>query len=685
MDGSRTRSAGACIAAFGGAIAATTWLALEHGDRPLSAIRLVLATGVLAVTVFLRVRLRYGGRDVAVDLTETAVVVALFGLPPAFVPGAVAVGVAVGELSRRRLAPVVVAQWTLGAAGAAVTYATLRSGWGFTGRNVAALVVAMVVMGALNIAVSAVASRADIALHALEWVVSVPIGVLFAGAYATSIALVPLFLVPVGLLHLAVRGLATEQANRERMEGLQRATHVLGEPIDPRDALTPFLAEVLLGFRADFAVLDLPDKPRLEAGRAPDGRGPTLGAAVSVGAADGELVVIRAAGADPFDSNDAAVLQAIARELSASIEKSGLLADVLDERRKLGEIVDSTSDGIFTIDASGAVTSWNAAMESITGHDSRAALISRGLDLLQASDPAEGAVDLASWNSNDVLPSELQIRHRSGETRWVDCSYSRTGGDRPQLIVVARDRTAAHELERLKQDFVSIVSHELRTPITPIKGFATTLLRGNDNMAPAARRKAIESILRQAQRLERLIMNLLEVSKLERGVKAGDLEGVDVAAVCRNVVEELLPAWPAASIDVQEGVEPALASGREMWVDHVVGNLLSNALKYGSAGSPVLVRVERSGDSVVLAVIDHGPGIPPEQRERIFGRFERLHQHDMQAGTGLGLFIARQLAEAMGGSLTVTSEVGVGSTFELRLKAAGSSPAEPPAVSQAVG
>lgn len=684
MDGSRTRSAGACIVGFVGAVAATTWLALEHGDRPLSALRLVLAAGLLAITAFLRVRLRYAGRVVPVDLTEAAVVVALFGLPPAFVPGAVALGVALGELARRRLAPVVVAQWTLGAAGAAISYATLRSGWGFTGRNVAALVVAMVVMGALNIAVAAIASRADVALHALEWVVSVPIGVLFAGAYATSIALVPLFLVPVGLLHLAARGLAAEQAGRERMEGLQRATHVLGEPIDPRDALAPFLDEVLAGFRAEAAVLDLPGRGRLEAGRAPGARGPSLSAAVPVGAADGELVVVRGAEADAFDDNDAAVLQAIARELSASIEKSGLLAEVLDERRKLGEIVDSTSDGIFTIDASGAVTSWNAAMESITGHDSQAALAGRGLDLLEACDTSDGGVDLASWHGDGDLPSELQIRHRSGETRWLDCSYSRTGGHRPQLIVVARDRTAVHELERLKQDFVSIVSHELRTPITPIKGFAASLLRGNENMPPAARRKAVESILRQAQRLERLIMNLLEVSKLERGVKAGDLEGVDVAAVCRNVVEELLPAWPAASIEVQEGAERALASGREMWVDHVVGNLLSNALKYGNPGSPVLVRVARSGDSVVLAVIDHGPGIPPEQCERIFGRFERLHQHDMQAGTGLGLFIARQLAEAMGGTLTVTSEVGVGSTFELRLKAAGTSPVEPPVVSQAV-
>ena len=668
MDGSRNRAAGVCIAAFAGAVAATVWLAMEHGERPLSPIRVALAAGVVAVTVFLRVRLRYGKRNVSVDLTEAAIVVALFGLPPAYVPAAVAVGVAVGDGLRRRLAPVVVAQWTLGAAGAAIAYASLRSGWDFTGRNVGVLVAAMVVVGVVNFAMAALTGRADAVLVAAEWTVSVPIGVLFAGAYATSTALVPLFLVPVGLLYVAARGLAAEQSNRERLEGLQRATHVLSGPVDPRDALTPFLEEVRLGFGADAAALDIPGQPHLVAGRGDGGAGgPTLHATVALDRGEGDVVVTRAPDGDPFEPSDAAVLEAIARELSGAIQKSGLLAAVLDERKKLGEIVDSTSDGIFTVDAGGNVTSWNRAMEAISGHDQDAVSALRGLDLLEVADAAGAPVDLARWNELDELPAELQILHFDGGTRWLDCSYSHTGGEGGQLIVVARDRTGAHELERLKQDFVSIVSHELRTPITPIKGFANSLLRGNDTMPAASRRKAAESILRQAQRLERLIMNLLEVSKLERGTKRSELDDLDLGAVCRNVVDELLPAWPGASIEVQEAAERVVARGRDLWVDQVIANLLSNALKYGGGDSPVIVRVDRSGDQAVVAVIDHGPGIPAEDQERIFGRFERMHQHDMQAGTGLGLYIARQLSEAMGGSLTVTSEMGVGSTFELRL------------------
>ena len=667
MDGTRTRAVGACIGAFAGALALTAFLAVEHGDRTLSLPRVALATGVLAATAFLRVQVRYGKRNVAVDLTEAAVVVALFGLPPAYVPASVAVGVAIGELLRGGVRPLIVGQWTLGAAGAAVAYATLRSGWDFTGRNVGALIAAMVIVGIVNVSITAITSRADVVLHGLEWAVSVPIGVLFAGAYATSTALVPLFLVPVLLLHLAARGLAAEQANRERMEGLQRATHVLGGPVDPRDALAPFLSEVLAAFRAKLAVLETPGHIALEAGDRSAG-GAVLRAPVALGAEDGELVITRASDDEAFGSADGAVLDAIARELSAAIQKSGLLAAVLDERRKLGEIVDSTSDGIFTVDPNGSVTSWNRAMESISGHAADSVMgARRGLDLLEVSGANGEPIDLSTWPGQDDLPAELQMRHRDGGTRWVDCSYSRTETEGGQLIVVARDRTGARELERLKQDFVSIVSHELRTPITPIKGFASSLLRGNETMPPASRRKAAESILRQAQRLERLILNLLEVSKLERGTKRSELEAVDLGAICRNVVEDLLPAWPNASIDVQETADRVVAQGRDLWVDQVVGNLISNALKYGGVDDPVIVRVDRNDDLAIVAVIDHGPGIPAEDQERIFGRFERMHQHDMQAGTGLGLYIARQLAEAMGGSLAVTSEVGVGSTFELRL------------------
>lgn len=644
---------------------------LQPVDLPL--FNAALATLLVAAAAYLHVHLRVGDRAVPVDLTEAAIVVAVFGVAAPAVPLVVAFGVAIGEVARRRApaaAALVILRWTCAAAGAAALYAALRAGWDFTGRNVVALVASMVVVGAINAAALLVTSRPPLRHLALEWLLSVPVGLMFAGAYATSIALVPLFVVPMALLHLAARGHSRELSHRERLEGLQSATRVLTQPLDPAEALVPFLDAVISGFRADGGALVI-DGKETSRGAAPASQ-TELHVAFDAGrGAEGQLRVWRSDDAEAFTAEDATVLEAVARELASAIQRSELLTAVLDERRNLKQIVGSTSDGIFTIDRAGAITMWNPAMAEISGHPADSAVGEGRLALLGAGDAKGEPVDLTDWRDIRALPSELQIRHRDGDTRWLDCSYSLASGTNGEtLVVIARDRTGAHELERLKQDFVSIVSHELRTPITPIKGFATALLRGGDSMKLENRTRALESILRQAQRLERLIMNLLEVSKLERGAAAGELENVDVGATCRNVAAELLPAWPEAQIEVQEAGGRAGAMGRELWVDHVVSNLVSNALKYGRAGSPVVVRVEGGADTVRVAVIDRGAGIPPEETERIFGRFERLHQHDMQAGSGLGLYIARQLAEAMGGSLTVTSVVGEGSTFELRLAAA---------------
>src|SRR5206468_11534024 len=128
----------------------------------------------------------------------------------------------------------------------------------------------------------------------------------------------------------------------------------------------------------------------------------------------------------------------------------------------------------------------------------------------------ENHVAMSRWaESVELLPSDVQISTSSGETRWLSCSYTRVAepdGSPAMLIVVARDATEAREVERLKDDFVATVSHELRTPLTPIKAWATTLLSVGDAIDPAQRQEGLRAMLRQADRLERLITNPLQVS-----------------------------------------------------------------------------------------------------------------------------------------------------------------------------
>ena len=668
----------------------------------------------------------------AVDLSEAALVVALFALPTPVVPCCVAAGVAIAEVTRRndRLkGSFNVAQWALASAAAAFVYDSLAASDQLSSATIAALVGAIVVTALVNIVVFGgvirVATgqrfvdvlRAHVVMIGLGWLFTVPIGLVFAASYAAEPALLPLFLVPLFLSHLASRGFSIERVDRARLEGLQRATHALGEPVDPREAVGRFLNEVRQSFEAEVVDLVVCEEGRWVRYRVAGGEpgrthfGPVDSPSLAIAAAQleradritlassdvtlghllrsegwrdcvaapvrineeavGALCAYNRGGLEGFEEGELAVIEALAAEAASAIQRSELVEAIVEERRKLSDIVESTSDGIFTLASDGTIRSWNSAMANVTGYGSEVMLETQSIGLLRPRDEEDSDVLLERWaDVETTLPARVQVRTKQGDSRWLDCSYTTSDGEERLLIVVARDITQVHEVDRLKADFVSIVSHELRTPIAPIKGFAATLLQAEPGAVDeATRRLALESILRQAQRLESLIMNLLEVSKIERGTKVSDVVPVDVVASCRRVIDELRPAWPKRTIELH-GEESLVGIGRELWVDQIVTNLLSNALKYAPDEAPVVLRVDATDGAVRVSVIDRGPGVPEHERGRIFERFERLHQHDMQAGTGLGLYISRHLAEGMGGSLSVQSAIGEGSTFTLTLRAA---------------
>ncbi|MCU1450402.1 MAG: kdpD [Acidimicrobiales bacterium] len=234
-----------------------------------------------------------------------------------------------------------------------------------------------------------------------------------------------------------------------------------------------------------------------------------------------------------------------------------------------------------------------------------------------------------------------------------------------------RRAAAAEARQRLREDLVATVSHELRSPLAPIRGWASTLLEHGDRLDAEERRQALESIVRQARRLERLLVSLLEASKVDSGRVASEGEGeveveVDLAAVVERVVDEFAAAWPARPVRVGGERGPCLVVGRELLIEQILANLLSNAVKYAPDGQPIEVSVDAGPEEVELAVSDHGPGIPPGETDRIFERFERL-QCD-ERGTGLGLYIARRMAGEIGARLSVEATPDGGARFALALR-----------------
>jgi signal transduction histidine kinase len=246
-------------------------------------------------------------------------------------------------------------------------------------------------------------------------------------------------------------------------------------------------------------------------------------------------------------------------------------------------------------------------------------------------------------------------------------------------VVVVHDVTAERETERMKKHFLATVSHELRTPLTPIIGFAKFLLR-RDDIPQAARRDALAAVVDRAEHMQRLVEDLLLASSMDEGdalTLHARREPVDVSQVVDQVLRSAKTSHPERRIVVEER-EPVLAVGDRLRLRQVAANLLDNAIKYSPAGTPVRVVVGREGDRAVLSVVDEGRGIPSDKFEEIFRKFRRLEDPDRMetGGAGLGLFIVEQLVRAMAGTVEVSSRVGTGSSFTVRLPALDAQGAE---------
>lgn len=227
-----------------------------------------------------------------------------------------------------------------------------------------------------------------------------------------------------------------------------------------------------------------------------------------------------------------------------------------------------------------------------------------------------------------------------------------------------RERELARRLadaDRLKSEFLALVSHELRTPLTSIKGLIDTLLLRWPTLDERTRLELLERAGRNTDELAHLIERLLEFSRIEAGEVALEPTSEHLESLVRDVTAAVEPALGGRQITI------AIPAALRVFVDrqafsHVVTNLLTNATKFSPDGTPVEVRAVRVGPEVRLTVSDSGPGIPPEERERIFERFYQSPGHGRR-GAGLGLAIARACAEALGGRLSVADSPGPGATF----------------------
>jgi PAS domain S-box-containing protein len=335
---------------------------------------------------------------------------------------------------------------------------------------------------------------------------------------------------------------------------------------------------------------------------------------------------------------------------------------VAAEREQAARVLEAVGDGIFYVRRSGVIRFWNRSAELILGLRTEDVLDRTAAEIV----PGWPAIDeQVSITEDDSVPRVSRVPVEvGGRELWL--SFVAVG--RPEGVVYAfRDLTAERELEQAKSDFIATVSHELRTPMTAVYGAARTLLRPDVDLPDDQRSELLEMIATQSERLAQITEEVLLASRLDRGEVTVEQDRVDVAELARRTVETMQPQISVAVTLVAPG--EAFATGDRDRIEQILINLLDNAAKFSPSGGGITVSVSETAEHIELAVTDEGVGIAAAEQEAIFEKFYRVDPHLSQTpgGTGLGLYISRELAERMGGEIAVASQPGSGSTFVLEL------------------
>ena len=359
-----------------------------------------------------------------------------------------------------------------------------------------------------------------------------------------------------------------------------------------------------------------------------------------------------------------------------------------EERERLFAELESTisaiADGILVFDTDGKVMRMNPMTRILFGTHN-----GHGIDELEEhitfplsttpDGPAMPVHVLPVWQAlrgETVHGLTGLLRTPNAKEIWLSISAApirTTQGRIIGAILSLTDVTVRHELQQRQEDFLRIVSHDLRNPLTIIQGHIQVLASGLEQAGVNGDlRGGVEAIQRSAKRMNAMIQDLVDVTRFESGQLPLEQQSVDLCDYLQSLLSrtELLIDYARVTLEIPSDLPPVSADYNRL--ERIIVNLLSNALKYSTPGTPVLVRARQEAGMVRISVTDEGPGIPPEELPLLFQRYYRVKGTQKKEGIGIGLYIARLLVEAQGGRIWVESDLGKGSTFSFTLPVATS-------------
>jgi PAS domain S-box-containing protein len=383
-------------------------------------------------------------------------------------------------------------------------------------------------------------------------------------------------------------------------------------------------------------------------------RGRTLGA----------LTLIAAETHPPYTAADFELAMELARRAAVAVDNARLYGEA-EKGANAAQALAYVADGVVLLDKDRVVRHWNPAAAAITGVDEEHALGQPVDEVVPAWASLTSHVPLVAPGSSGGRPVTVPLV-LDGRELWVAVS----GVDFGEGTVYAlQDVTDERALEKTRSDFVATASHELRTPLAAVYGAVRTLRREDVELSAEHRATFLEMIESEALRLSHIVDQILLAGQLDADAVELRLSESDPVEIAAGVIESAtvhLPEGISLSLDA-DGGSPIMCDENKL--RQVLVNLLDNAIKYSPEGGKVGIRIEQNGARCLIEVSDEGLGIPSFEREKIFEKFYRLDPQQTKGvgGSGLGLYICRELVERMDGQLSVESEPGVGSRFQVAL------------------
>jgi PAS domain S-box-containing protein len=369
-----------------------------------------------------------------------------------------------------------------------------------------------------------------------------------------------------------------------------------------------------------------------------------------------------------YGPDDLALAEELARRAATAIENARLYAEA-ERRAQAARALANVGDGVVLVDRDGIVRLWNPAAATMTGIPESEALGRPLGSVVPGWNELASLVPVVETPGQTVsaltLPLELDEREL-----WI--SGAGVGFDEG-VVYAFRDLTEERRVEAMKSDFVATVSHELRTPLAAIHGSALTILRPDLDLDDDLRARLLRVIADESERLAQIVNDLLVASHLDSGRLHVQIERCDPVELVGNVVDTArvhLPENVTVALDVADRVPEVAADPAQL--RQVLENLVENAVKYSPDGGEVRLALAQEDGAVRFTVRDEGLGIPAEEHRRVFEKFYRLDPHMTRGigGTGLGLYICRELVRMMDGRIWVESRPGSGSTFTVEIPVA---------------